>query len=73
MKARRYLVEGRVVIRSVDDYAGTCTADVRGSGAIYTTGRSERGWECSCDAYGVNCAHILAVKGVTALEPREAS
>jgi hypothetical protein len=47
-------------------------ADVRGSGALYTTGRDdERGWFCDCKARG-ECCHIVALKYVTVMEPREA-
>ena len=70
-KAQRYLCEARVRILSCDEANGTVAADVRGSGAIYVTGRDdERGWFCDCKARG-ECCHIVALKYVTVLEPRE--
>lgn len=70
-KGRRYLGEGRLVVREFDEYGGTVTADVRGAGAIYTVGRDERGrWSCDCPARG-RCAHLEALRLVVALEPRE--
>jgi hypothetical protein len=71
-KAQRYLGEGRIVIRELDEYAGTLLADARGSGSVYGVSRDERGrWRCDCATRGPKCCHILAVKLVTALEPRE--
>jgi uncharacterized Zn finger protein len=71
-KAQRYLCEGRVRVLACNEDDGTILADVRGSGASYTTGRDdERGWYCDCKARG-ECAHIVALKYVTVLEPREA-
>lgn len=59
------------MLRELDEHGGTCLADIRGSGAVYTAGRDETaGWFCSCPAWSIDCAHVLAVKGVTALEPR---
>jgi hypothetical protein len=69
-KAARYLAEGRVCIRALDEYGGTVLADVRGVGSVYTTTRGEEGWHCNCRARA-SCCHITAVKNVTALEPRE--
>jgi hypothetical protein len=70
-KAQRYLTEARVRILSCDEANGTVTADVRGSGAMYATGRDdERGWYCDCKARG-ECAHIAALKYVTVMDPRE--
>ena len=69
-KAQRYLCEGRIRILFADEDNGIVTADVRGSGASYTSGRDdERGWRCDCKARG-ECAHILALKFVTVMEPR---
>ena len=70
-KAQRYLCEARVRILCCDEANGTVTAAVRGSGALYTTGRDdERGWFCDCKAR-CECAHIAAIKYVTVMEPRE--
>jgi uncharacterized Zn finger protein len=69
-KGRRYASEGRLVIRSLDEESGIVQADCRGDGAIYSLGRDERGWWCSCPALG-RCAHLYALGLVCALEPRE--
>jgi hypothetical protein len=66
-KGRRYVVEGRLVVRSLDD--ASAVADCRGDGAIYSLGYDERGWWYSCAAKG-RCAHLLALGLVTALEPQ---
>jgi uncharacterized Zn finger protein len=70
-KAKRYLGEGRVRIVSCDEEAGTILAQVRGSGAIYAAGHGAKSWSCDCPAKSKNCAHILALKLVTVLEPGE--
>jgi hypothetical protein len=70
-KGRRYVAEGRLVVRELDEHGGVVLADVRGAGAIWSVGRDERGWWCSCPAYST-CAHIAALQLVVALEPREA-
>jgi hypothetical protein len=69
-KAQRYLTEARVRILFCDEDNGVVAADVRGSGASYSTGRDdEQGWYCNCSARG-ECAHIAALKFVTVMEPR---
>ena len=72
-KARRYVSEGRLIVRELDEYAGTVIADCRGDGAMYLLGRDGHGWFCDCRARSTRCAHLLALRLVTALEPREAS
>jgi hypothetical protein len=72
MKGRRYVAEGRLIVRALDEYGGTVQADCRGAGAVWTVGRDERGWFCDCPAYSV-CAHIEALRLVVALEPRRSS
>ncbi len=69
-QAKRYLTEGRIVIRELDESPGIVLADCRGGGAIYSCGRDERGWFCNCPALIV-CAHLEALRLVVALEPRE--
>jgi hypothetical protein len=71
-KARRYLGEGRVRIIACDEEAGTILAEVRGNGAVYAAGHGLKGWACGCPAKSKNCAHVLALKLVTVLEPRAA-
>jgi len=69
-KARRYLAEGRVHVRCIDEAAGVVRADVRGSGAVYEAGFSRRtGWRCTCPARGT-CCHLTALQLVVALDPR---
>ncbi|MDQ2983518.1 MAG: hypothetical protein M3R70_06290 [Actinomycetota bacterium] len=70
-KGRRYIAEGRLILRRLDEADGFCEADCRGSGAVWICGRDERGWFCNCPARGL-CAHVEALRLVVALEPREA-
>ena len=67
-KGRRYVAEGRLVIRELDE--GSAVADCRGDGAVYSLGYDAHGWWCSCAAKG-RCSHLYALGLVTALEPRE--
>jgi SWIM zinc finger len=60
----------RVRIIACDEAAGTVMAEVRGSGAVYAAGHGPKGWSCDCPAKSKNCAHVLALKLVTVLEPR---
>lgn len=62
-KARRYVVEGRLVLSRVEPgrVEGTC----RGDGEVYRLGYAHGRWACSCPARG-RCAHLLAVGLVTA-------
>jgi hypothetical protein len=69
-KGRRYVAEGRLIVRSLDEDAGIVQADCRGDGAVWTLGRDSRGWWCSCPAMS-RCAHLHALGLVCALEPRE--
>jgi hypothetical protein len=65
-KGRRYLAEGRLVVRAVDEIAGTVRAACRGDGAVYALGRDRGGWFCSCPARG-RCAHLVALGLVVAV------
>lgn len=71
-KAARYLAEGRLVVRELDEHGGTVLADCRGSAAVYALGRDDGSWFCSCPARG-RCCHLLALGAVVALEPRRAA
>jgi hypothetical protein len=72
-KANRILAEGRLVVRELDEYGGTVTADCRGDAAVHSLGRDEAGrWFCSCKARG-RCSHLLALGSVVAVEPRGSS
>jgi hypothetical protein len=67
-KARRYVVEGRLVISDVTGAAITATC--RGDAAIYDVAHHPgRGWRCTCAARG-RCAHLLAAGFVTAIPTR---
>ncbi len=68
LKARRLLVEGRLVVRRIDD--GAIEATVRGDSArIYRVGFDaiHNRWWCTCPAVG-RCSHCAALMLVT-LEP----
>jgi uncharacterized Zn finger protein len=65
VKGRRYLTEGRVIVRRM---AGEIVlADVRGdTGVVHkVTHRPGKGWRCSCAARG-RCSHLVALQLVTA-------
>lgn len=64
-KAKRLLVEGRVVVVRAD--REQIAATVRGDGRIYDTGfRGE--WSCSCPTPSPTCSHIRALKLITAVD-----
>lgn len=68
-KGRRYLTEGRVVLRTVNRH--TVEAWVRGDGAVWRVSWTRRdGWSCPCPARGARCAHRIAVGLVVAVEDR---
>ncbi len=67
-KGRRYLTEGRLVVRLVDEGAGVVEADCRGGGAVYRLGHRDGRWVCSCAARG-RCSHLVALQLVVAVEP----
>lgn len=64
-KARRLLVEGRVMVRRVDDRG--CFAKVRGDSgfvrSVIWDAYAER-WSCDCPARSERCSHIRAVSSV---------
>lgn len=66
-KARRYLLEGRVMIRAVGPHG--VRADVRGQGHTYAVAYEAggRGWTCSCPAKTPHCCHIVATQLVVAV------
>ena len=65
-KARRYLVEGRVIVTRVSDRI--VAARVRGDGAIYDSMWQAGVWSCSCVARTDQCAHLRALRLITAPE-----
>lgn len=69
-KSRRYLAEGRLIVRVKGDSSrpGYILAECRGdSGAIYRLGFDPiaEEWRCTCEARGANCSHLAALKLVT--------
>jgi hypothetical protein len=63
-KSRRYLVEGRCIVRYVD--ADRVVARVRGREVYDVEHQAGSGWSCSCLARTRRCAHVLAVSSVVA-------
>jgi hypothetical protein len=64
-KGRRYVCEGRLVVRAVDDR--NAHAECRGDGAIYKVGFTDGRWTCDCPAL-TRCSHQYALGLVTAFE-----
>ena len=62
-KARRYLGEGRLIIRRVD--GPHVLAHCRGDGVLHRVEVHDDHGTCTCDARG-RCSHLLAVGLVTA-------
>jgi hypothetical protein len=69
VKARRYLIEGRLRILDVTatSVMSHCVGD---SAAIYDCGFANDDWFCNCPAVG-RCAHVAALQ-LTVFRPREA-
>ena len=65
LKAQRYLVEARLVLRHVTPRQ--ILAQVRGNGRIYEVSWRPGEWSCTCpnEARYADCSHIVAVKRVT--------
>lgn len=63
-KGRRYLVEGRLLVRSAGPHGiqAMCRGD---SGEFYRVGYERGGWYCGCPALG-RCSHLTALMLVTA-------
>jgi hypothetical protein len=64
-KARRYLVEGRLVVHHVDER--TARAECRGDGATWPLGFEDGRWWCACPTRG-RCSHQLALGLVTSFK-----
>jgi hypothetical protein len=63
-KARRYVCEGRLIIRLVS--AEEIRAQARGDGALYELGfMAGRGWWCTCPAVTDQCSHLRGLRLVT--------
>lgn len=63
-KARRYLAEGRIIVIAAE--VGRVEARCRGSGVVHRLGYRSGEWSCSCPARTDGCAHLLALRLVTA-------
>jgi hypothetical protein len=62
-KGARYLVEGRLWVRSAGPQG--ISAWCRGAGELYRLGFDpQRGWWCECPALG-RCSHLWALETVT--------
>jgi len=59
-KGRRYLVEGRLLIKAVSDrhITAVCRGD---SGELHVLAADRRGWACSCPAVR-DCSHLVALR-----------
>jgi uncharacterized Zn finger protein len=65
-KAKRLLVEGRLIVRTVGDpeRQSLIVAECRGdSGEVYHLGfdPAQTEWRCSCPAHG-RCSHLIALQ-----------
>jgi hypothetical protein len=67
-KARRYVAEGRLIVRAVD--STSARAECRGDGVIYEVGFKDGRWFCDCPALG-RCSHEYALGLVLSFETRE--
>ena len=65
-KARRYLVEGRVILHRVDRHRVEATC--RGDGTVHRSTYRHGSWSCTCPARTATCAHLLAVRLVVAVD-----
>ena len=66
VKARRLLVEGRVIVEMAGP--GYFTATVRGSGDVHVVTYGPGGWSCTCPARS-SCSHLCAAALVAAPNP----
>jgi uncharacterized Zn finger protein len=65
-KGRRYVTEGRLVVRLVDGHQ--IEAECRGSGEVYRLGYRPGSWWCECPAVG-RCSHLVALQ-LVCVSPR---
>lgn len=68
-KSRRYVAEARLVVTSVHN--GRVTSTCRGDGAIWEQSYRAGVWSCSCPARTADCAHLRALRLVTAVDITE--
>lgn len=65
-KATRYLIEGRLILVTVDP--DRVVATCRGEGVLYRLGFAGGRWWCDCPARSENCCHVLAAKRCVAID-----
>jgi uncharacterized Zn finger protein len=60
VKGRRYLVEGRLLVKAVSPHhvSAICRGD---SGVFHTVTADASGWSCSCPA-ARDCSHLTALR-----------
>lgn len=68
-KARRYLTEGRVIVERVTQKIVVAT--VRGDGTVHRCVYLAGAWSCTCPVRSDQCAHLLAVRLVVAVDLEE--
>jgi hypothetical protein len=68
-KAKRYLAESRIHVLRVDEQVVIAVA--RGDGSYYWLGHDGAKWHCDCDARGLDCCHLRALRSVV-VEPKDA-
>jgi hypothetical protein len=71
-KARRLLLEGRLMVSRVDPELGSglVIAECRGdSGEVYSLGHdpTKNEWRCTCPELRGNCSHLQALKLVVVI------
>lgn len=62
-KGRRYLAEGRLLVREVSPTR--VSAACKGDGEVYALTGTAGGWTCSCPALSMDCCHLIALRLVT--------
>lgn len=73
-KARRLLVEARLIVTAVNPTASTVNAIARGEGHLYRMRYDPLvGWSCSCPNRSDRCSHLLALRSIVAVDLREGS
>lgn len=63
IKGRRYLIEGRLQVLSVN--GPVVQAICRGNGQLYRLGHDDQGYFCDCPARS-KCSHLVALQLVVA-------
>ena len=71
VRARRCLVEGRLMVQRVDSETvlARCLGDEGDFYRVHWDEARSR-WTCSCPAYRPRCAHVLALARVVRKPPR---